>query len=182
MADTQRSLAAIIALCADNATAAISEQDIRDVIETLRPRYGSIYVTTPAATTIASTTPFYKAAGTTASLNLEDWSMPANNRLQYNGAASVHVHAVVSVGFTTASANQVIELRLVRNAGYTDTDAVASTVSRKSGGAGDVGSTAVHFDTMMNTGDYLELWVRNATTPSNVTFQNVYMFVMTMAT
>lgn len=49
MADTERSTAALLALCADNQAGAISAQDLRDVIVSALGGYASVYVVDGAA-------------------------------------------------------------------------------------------------------------------------------------
>jgi len=182
MADTRRSLSALQTLLADNTTGAISPQDVRDLLVSASPPYGSIYVSTAAATTIAASSTYYKAAGTTTSTNLKEFDMPANNRLRYTGAADIHIHGVVTVALTTASSSQVIGLRVGKNGSASGTDSVASQVEHKTGTGTDVISTAIHVDTMLSTNDYLELWVANETTGSNLTIEFMYFFVMGMLT
>lgn len=68
--------------------------------------YGEMYITSTATTTISAQSTksgvidgnnYVKAAGTTTAGDLSDWSMPANNRLRYDGATTknflVQVHA-----------------------------------------------------------------------------------------
>lgn len=181
MADTQRSISDIITLAADNTTGAISAQDLRDIIKTLQPRYAAMYITSAAATTISVAGTYYKAAGTTTATNLHaDFTMPASNRLQYNGAANIHAHVAVTADFTGGNA-KVIGARVAIGGDATGTDAVASTTRHKTNTAGtDILSTALHFDTMMSTGNYLELWITNETDTTAVTIENMYFFIVTM--
>ena len=58
MVDTQRSLSAIQTLFADNTAGAISPQDLRDAVETLRMGHGEIYVSSTAATSFTDTTSY----------------------------------------------------------------------------------------------------------------------------
>jgi hypothetical protein len=57
MADTQRDLAALLALLADNTAGAISEQDLRDLLVSALGGFGSITVQDGAAALVIGTTP-----------------------------------------------------------------------------------------------------------------------------
>lgn len=180
MADTRRSLSALQTALADNTTGAIAAQDIRDLLVSCAPPYGSMYISSSSATAIGGSGTYTKAAGTTTSTNLKEFDMPASNRLRYTGTPDVHVHVAVSVSMTTASNNVVVGLRVGVNGSAAGTDAVASTVIRKVGTGSDIGSTAVHFDTMLSTNDYIELFVSNNTSATNITIDNMYFFALGM--
>ena len=180
MADTRRSLAELQALFGDNTTGDISPQDLRDFLYTASPPHGTIYISSATATTISQINTWYKAAGTTTSTNLKDFDMPVAGRLRYTGTPTVHVHVAVSVSMSSAANNVVTGLRMVKNDSPTDTDSVASTVIRKIASQGDIGSTAVHFDTMLDSGDYIELWIQNQTGVTDLTINNLYLFALGM--
>lgn len=180
MADTRRTLSDLQTLLADNTTGAISAQDIRDVLFSASPPHATMYITSPAATTVSQTSTYVKVAGTTASTYLKEFDMPANNRLRYIGTPVIHVHCAITVDVTTASNNQLASFRIAKNGVATGDDAVASTVDHKTGASTDVISTALHYDTMMSYGDYLELFCANETTASNMTIPHMYFFVLGM--
>ena len=73
-------------------------------------------------------------------------------------------------------------MRIVKNGDYTEADAVASEVDHKTGTGTDIVSTAIHYDTMMSTNDYLEVWVRNETSATTVTLNHMYLFALGMIT
>ena len=180
MADTPRTKAELATLLADNAAGQISAQDVRDFLETMHPSYGSIYVTTPAETTINGTASFVKAAGTTADVNLHRVSgttaLAVDNRLRYDGTPTIHVHGVISFSMTIATGtNKVLELAAAKNGTVLD----HSVVSRNAASTA-VGTGALHFDTMMSTNDYVELWVRNTTDTTNIQIEHAYIFIMSM--
>lgn len=180
MADTRRSKAALAALLADNTSADISPQDLRDFLVSASPPFGTVYVSTASATTISTPSTYTKVAGTTTLTNAAEFDMPANNRLRYTGTPDVHVHVAVTIGVTSASNSQILAFRVGKNGDATGTDAVASTVKHKTGTASDIVSTAVHYDTMMSNGDYLELFIANESGASNATVSNMYFFILGM--
>lgn len=180
MADTVRTKTDLIARFAANTTNNITSQEFRDLVSSIVPAHGTMYVSSSAATTVSVSSTYYKVAGTTTATNLHNFSMPANNRLQYDGTPDIHVHVAVTISCTTASNSQVTGWRVAKNGDATITDAVASTTRHKTGTGTDVVSTAVHFDSMMSNGDYLELWVTNETSATTVTADNAYFFVLGM--
>lgn len=168
MPDTQRQLAEITALLADNTTGDISPQNIRDTVETLRNRAGGFSWTVPSATTIPGVSTDVKAAGSTVLGALADsFDMPTSNRLRYTGAATVAAFVVASLSFSTASSNQQVDMMIAKNGVVI----AASRLRRKTGTGGDVGSTAIHADVSLSTNDYLEVFVANQTSTAGVTIE-----------
>lgn len=170
MADTKRSKASILSLLADNASGAISAQDLRDAVVSLSLDYGEIYVTAPVVTTISDTTSFFEAAGTYAlGSPAMDWDMDVNGRLRYIGVPDRVADIQGSFSVTAATNNQVLHFALAKN-GVAIT---AGEVKRKIGTGSDVGSGFVHGLTTVSTNDYLTLTVQNESSTANVTFETL---------
>lgn len=180
MVDTQRSLSAIQTLFADNSAGAISPQDLRDGVETLRPGHGEIYVSSTAATSFTDTTSFGMAAGTYTFTAGYNWAMDTNGQLKYTGAATRAVHIASTISMISGNNNQVVNWAVAKNG----TVLTASITSRKIGTGADVGSTAVHGFTTVSTNDYLTTVVRNTswTGAETVTANFLNLFVMDMPT
>ena len=82
MADTSRSLSDILTLMADNTTGAISAQDLRDLIVSLSPAFGGLYISSSAETSIATIDTWTLAAGTsTETSSSSAFTVSAANRL-----------------------------------------------------------------------------------------------------
>jgi len=180
MADTQRSVAEILALMGDNITGNISPQDIRDQIISMRPTHAQLYVAVAdaAAISIADTTSYFEctAPAWTLSSGAYSWDESSGNgELTYTGAADVTAFVSVTISFTTASNNQVVHWRIGKN-GVPDG---ASEQLRKTGTGADVGSITVHEEVSMSTNDYVSLFVRNDTSTANVTVEACNMTVLT---
>ncbi len=181
MTQTQRSVAEIYALLADNVTEDIGPTDHRDSLATWRMAHGQIYV--PAAASapiiIINNTDYYEAIDPAwtlgADLHLFDES-GGNGRLTYTGVADVVLHIACTISMSSGSNNQVTFWRIGKNA-VTD---VASEVHRKILTGTDVGSTALHLIQSMVTGDYLSLWVRNTSGANNVTLEVANLEAVTM--
>lgn len=146
---------------------------------------GAIYITSASATTISDTTNYFAAAGTT-SLNTSEsvvhlFDQPSNGQLRYTGKVPIHAHIAVTASVTTASNSQVIHTRISHydNSAASATDLVHSEVQQKSQATGgDVLSTALHADVVMEENDYLYVSMRNETTASNATLTHCYMFAL----
>lgn len=185
MADTQRSYAEIIALLNVTGGDPMPASLMRDIMHSLQPTFGSLYVTSSAETVIAVQDTFVKVAGTTAlsnPSNVHKMDMPANNRLRYTGVSPRHMHIACSIMMTSELNNQVTRWRLYH---YDASEAsgatlVHSEVQRKVGTATDIGSTALHADVVMEENDYLELHVANGTGTGNITCDLMYLFALGM--
>lgn len=177
MAETQRTLADLISRLADNATGDVSPEDVRDIVETIRPRFGGLFITSAAPTLPSGVGVMTKASGTTTATNLHGFTMPASNRLQYNGTVAVHGHIALSVSMLSPSANnQYVRIGIAKN-GVVE---ASSILERKIANAADVGATALHTDVVMNPGDYLEIFLANDTSTNTIQLAYGYLFCMTM--
>lgn len=169
MADTQRTKTDLI----DNifpdgqANGSITAQDMRDLIESVTPSIGSMYFSTPSATTISVATTEYKAAGTTTleSGSGHRFSMPVDNRLIYTGTATNDCLINVSFSATVDGNNQDLRFMIYQN-GAKD---AGSEVSRTWGTGTDVGSASISFYKHMDTNDYVELYIANDTGTNDIT-------------
>lgn len=182
MPDTQQSVSAILALLADNTSQQISPQDLRNALVSWRPGHGelALLAADSAAVSITDSTNYFEANGPTWTLSAGGhWfdESAGNGRLTYIGAATVYAHIAATVSFSDA-ANDVLHWRI----GLNGTTLPASEIQRKVSAGGDVGSSAMHVITSMSTGDYLSLWVRNASATDNPTLNVANLQAMTMPT
>lgn len=185
MPDTQRTKSTLLtSLFQDGQNAGISAQDLRDLIVSLSPDFAGLEFTTPALTTISVSETPVKAAGTTtttsASANMSTGG--ENNRLVYNGATMRHFHIVLQASITLATGtNQNIEMGLYK----WDASAGTGSILTHSEANNTLSGTAIeqitsHADTMLDTGDYIELWVANNSSTNNMTVQKGYLFGVSM--
>lgn len=173
---TQRSIATVLSLLADNTAGDISPEDIRDAAETFRNRFGGLYVSSSATTTISAVNTPAKVAGTTALIATDGgFSMPANNRLTYLDPADVYALALVSMSITAASSNQVISHTIALNG----TPVASTEVQRKVGTSSDVGHVGDFGFFTLTTNDYLEVWVENTTSDADITAEFLNFGVIT---
>lgn len=166
------------------AAGAITPQDMRDLIVSVKPPWGRISMTSlpnVSATTISNTTDYYAVAGTTAlSAMYLNFDQPGSGQLRYTGTVERHMHIACSISYKAASNNQSVLFQIMH---YDASGATASAVtsSRINDLIGtSTESTALHADVMMDTNDYLYLAVRNSTGANNITVEYFYLFAMGM--
>lgn len=150
----------------------ITPADMRDFIESMKFSFGGLYISAAAATTISVAGAYYKAAGTTTLYGAEDTSDGStDNRIVYTGTPDRNFFVLASISMTSASSNQVISYKLAKNGTVID----STYVTRKVGTGSDVGALAVAGYAALSTNDYLEMYVTNETTASNVTLETMNM-------
>jgi len=164
MAETQRSLAELLANLPDNITGLIDPEDIRDVLISLKPSHGSLFRNVAADTVIGTPGTYVKALGTTTAGGLEDLTMPADNRLTFTGISPRHFHIVATVSMTASGSNKIVGLKIAKNGIVIDESVVRRAITT----GADIGAIALQADILMDTDDYVELWVTNESTATNV--------------
>lgn len=128
--------------------------------------------------TVATTNPgagqYTLVAGTTAAGEVFQLDTPQAGRLWYIGDGNTHCHMGATLSLKSAGANDVTFARIYKN-GLALT---AGTVQQKLFAVGDIGSTAIHVMGEMAQNDYIELFVNNATSSSNLTVTDMNLFAM----
>jgi len=179
MANTQRTMTDLLTnLFQDGqADGEIDPQDFRDIIASMEQSHGGLYVSSSAATTIAGAGTFVKAAGasTLFSATAKKVSMPADNRLRYDGAPTKNFMVICNASIQAASTSPIdIALRLAENGSTlaeTEVRAQAETAVK------DYQLTTVgHFE--LATNDYIEPFVANITDTDNVTVTYLTMMAI----
>jgi hypothetical protein len=165
MPDTDRTLAALQSLLADNVAGDISPQDVRDMLVSLSIKYGEMYISTPAATTISDTTNYFDVAGTYTAGALKQFDMNTNGQLRYIGTPTIEVLVFANLSLTVAGNNDIVHLEFRKNGA----DVSGSDAMRKVNTGADVGAMSIVGITGMATNDFLTIAVRNETATDNVT-------------
>ena len=177
MANTQRTLSQVLALLADNATGDISAQDMRDAVLSLASDHAGMYISTSAATTISTVDVWVDEGSTwTLSPDSHNFSEDTDGRLQYDGAASRHVHVTASASVTSSGNGKTYEIGIAKNG----TVYTPSISQRKIVIGTEVGDVSVTAMIPMDTGDYLTLQVRNVTDDTNATITKANIVAMGM--
>ncbi len=178
MPNTQHTIGDMYVLLPDNTAGAISPQDVRDIVETLRNGHGEMAITATAETMINNTEDHEDLAGTYAlSPFAHNWDMETNGQMRYIGPAHRICHFAVSISLTSVSNNQDLHLRVAKNG----VSIAASDIDTRIGTGSDVSAFALHAFTDVVNDDFFTLEVRNSTSTGNVTAETLNFFVMDMA-
>lgn len=154
MADTIRTLTALLNLLADNTTGDISPQDIRDMLVTVHGVYGGIYVADGATPqTGIDTTPTKITGWTNNTASAGTTPDQANNQIAV-GTDGVYL-IWASVGFS-GSNNTTFEGHLRIN----DVESYAG-FHRKLSASGDVGSASFVSLLILSADDVLSIYVES---------------------
>lgn len=170
MADTQRTLAELIALLPDNTSKQISPQDVRDLVETIRPNVGQIYASAPGVVDILDTADWYDAEATFALAGFSDlFDLQATGRIRYTGRTPRHVLVSMDASISVGGTNQVIHTRFAK----TGVAIAESEMDRTFQVSGQVGLMSTHVGVLMSNNDYITVQVRNETSTNDVTFRHI---------
>lgn len=161
---SQRTKAELDVLLADNTIGDITPARLRDFLESCLPSRGALAFATAATAIAAASTPV-KASNVTTLGYDSRFTMPANNRLRYDGAADVSAEVTAVVTVSGAADAQLVELSLAKNG------VVVSGTSFQVllGAAGEKSQVALLAHVDLSTTDYLELFVANETSDEDVT-------------
>lgn len=164
---TQHTQAELDALFADNTTRSISPARLRDLVESCVPSSGTLVFAT-APTAIAAAGDFVKASNVTTLQAERRFTMPAVNRLRYDGAAQVVAHIAAALGVTAAADAQVVAVGIALNGVV-----VADTVQRLLlGAAGELSHVSLVTDLDLEDTDYFEVFVANDTSDEDITIDH----------
>jgi hypothetical protein len=172
MADTQRTLSAILALLADNSSGAISPQDLRDAVVSIFANYGDVRTTTDVNYTSQTTgAGWLKLAF--ASDGLDNGCVTADAANDRVTVTVDGVYLVRFVGWVTA-ASTYNDFRLEVNAGGT---AAGAGLGARAYAA--TGKSCVVLETTLSltASDYVEVWTSaNAFNTAN-TLHSGFLYV-----
>ena len=160
MADTQRTLAQILALAADNTSGAISPQDLRDCIVSLRTDRGEIYKLANASATTATlqATWYLGASATALSSSPISFDMPSSGRLRYTGAAVRTLVITATFSYVTSANGKAWWFDIAKNG---TESGIAQQRHHKATAANEETMTLQWVAPGVATNDYFEVWVYN---------------------
>ncbi len=177
MADTERSINDLLTLLFQDGQVAgsITPQDLRDLIISVAPDFGGMYISTSVETVISTVDVAVKALGTTTvSPQVRGITMPVNNRLLHDDDATRQFMIEASFSITTVSNNIILGIGIAKNGVYD----VTSEVRMKTGSSGSdivMGSLSVHEE--LEGTDYIEVFLVNRTDNSNIELEYMSMNV-----
>jgi hypothetical protein len=135
-------------------------------------KYGECYVSASAATSVTSSTPI-KVAGTTTAGDLDDFTMPADNRLRYDNADITRRFLVRCSGnVSSASAGEEATFQLRKNGAAL----VKSNVNVVIPAASDPGAFCTMAIVELTETDYVELWM-DASASADYTVEDMILIV-----
>jgi hypothetical protein len=181
MTDTERPISTLTGTnFADNqADASITEQDIRDLIVSLACNYGSLYISSAAATTIGTVDTWVKVAGTTTvGSDLRNVTMPANNRLRNDGDNTRVFRVSACLDFLPASANKILGFGFAKNG----TIVSETEIRKKTLVATDESTISIEALISLDPTDYVEVFVANRTDGTNATVTRMQFTMVGMPT
>ncbi|AEA42544.1 hypothetical protein [Fluviicola taffensis] len=130
---------------------------------------GNMYLTTPVATTFALANTPVKVLGTTASASLYRATHPTSNRLTYTGSKTRSFFISSSLSITQPSSNRYFSFYIAKNGviipeSRQDVKVVNST---------DQVSLTISCRVTLAPNDYIEVWVENQSSTTNMTVQTM---------
>jgi hypothetical protein len=170
--EEQLSIADLKAALPDNIRRLIRPVHFRDIVETFKPDRAQIYISAAAETTIVSAGVYVKAAGTTAfssSPTPHNFNGPEDNRLRYLGSSPRVVCVDGTVSMTSAASNITLQIAFAKNGVVVP----ETQVRRRIGTGSDVGAMPITGMFELDTNDYVELWISNATNNGNITVETM---------
>lgn len=186
MVDTSRTVSDLTAnLFQDGqASGSITPQDLRDLVETVQVKQGSIYVSSATTTTIASTGVYVEAAGTwtlSTSPTANEFDMNTNGRLRYTGTPTVNCMFMVTTSMQMAAGTTLKEtgLQLHKNG----TLITGSTIIRLSPSVNNKPGNVTTFAlASMATNDYISIYVANLDSTDNIDVDNANLIGYSLVT
>lgn len=155
----------------DGWTAAFNEMiDYLDGLTLTEGRYGEMYLSAAADTTISTVNTPVKLAGTTTEGDVEGFEMTADNRLSYTGAGTIYALVNVCTSIKAVSGTDFCEMHIYKNGTLVPGSTVQWRTS--SSPAGNQSSCCL---VPMTTNDYLEVWVENITGTENFRAESLTM-------
>lgn len=140
------------------------------------PAYGGCGMqSNTTVTTIAVASTYYKAGGTTIANLLKDFTH-TSGRLTYTGAKTRNFRVSANpISMISTSNNVIVRMKIAKNG-----IVVGYPMNRKIATGSDIGSGSVAFDVSLATNDYVELFVTNITSATNVTVQSMYLSIQSL--
>lgn len=130
---------------------------------------GNMYITTPVMTIFSLSNTPVKVLGTTSSSNLYRMTHPSNNRLQYSGSKTRSFIVTGSMSVTQSNNNRYFSFYLAKNG----TIIPESRQDIKVVNSTDQVSLTITSRVTLAPGDYVEVWVANQTSTTDITVQTM---------
>lgn len=134
---------------------------------------GNLYISSAATTVISSTGVPVKVSGTTTAVNLFRASSPTNNRLTYTGTKLKKFLVICSLTATQVSTNKYFSFYIAKNG----TVLQESRQEIKIINSSDQGPITISCTVPLSPNDYVEVWVENETSSTDLTVQTMNLAI-----
>ena len=166
MVDTVRTLAALQSLLADNTTAQISPQDLRDMLVSLTVSHGGLDMDSATTTTISVMDTWYEVGGnwTLTAVSHSNWGSTVEGRLAYGGSITQHIKVLATcTTYAVAGAPQV-----EYTVGIDGTPITATIMGSVAAGSTLPVALTCSSYAEISAGEYVSLMVRNRTDTNDI--------------
>jgi hypothetical protein len=177
----QRTKAQLDALFADNESSQISPADLRDFVESCLPSSGGMHFVQPGSMTAIDTEEtFVKAENETLQHTSVRFSMPLDNRLQYDGTVPARVLITGTLCAKVVTSNQLLAFAFAVNGEIVESSITRTKVGETSDiqGQTDIHAVPIMAQVIMEPGDYLEVWLSNDSGDADVTIDHGHVHVI----
>lgn len=138
---------------------------------------GAVYYMTDNATTtsVGSPSTFYKVAGTTSPGDVYSQFSLSDNRATYTGSLQGYFMITANLSVTTGN-NNIVAVRTAKNG----TTRVQSTSKGTMSASGVFENITVQDVVFLNTGDYIEIFIANNSSATNITAQDLTFTIISV--
>lgn len=134
---------------------------------------GNLYITSSAATAIATVNVPMKAAGTTTAYSLVRFTAPVSNRLTYIGNKTRSFSVILTMAYVTEANNKTYTVSIYKNG----VKVTSSQMSFYRGSSTQTEISGTNCVVSLSTNDYIEVWIENNTDNKNITFQSMNLII-----
>lgn len=134
---------------------------------------GNMYITTPIQTVISSTGVPVKVLGTTTSASLFRMTAPTDNRLTYTGSKTRSFQVICSLTAVQPSTNKYFSFYIAKNGVILPESRQEVKLVNNT----DQGPVTLSCRVTLAPNDYIEVWVENETSNTNLTVQTMNLSV-----
>jgi len=131
--------------------------------------YGGLYISSETQTSIITINVYEKVDGTTTSSLLQDFTMPANNRLTYTGGTTKVFNVDVTMSLEGTSGGDIYEIALFKNAVVQP----GSEMREQIKDLDDPDTTGFNALISLETNDFVEVFIRNLNSATDATAMNM---------
>jgi hypothetical protein len=134
---------------------------------------GNLYMISAVTTVISAVNTPVKIAGTTTATNLFRVTSPANNRLTYTGTKQKRFQVICSLTATQVSTNKYFSFYIAKNGVILPESRQEVKIINST----DQGPVTLSCTVPLSPNDYVEVWVENETSSTDLTVQTLNLSI-----